>query len=53
MRVQSGRDPITYPTGQLVGSRKLVETGTSFYIGTKRLVKLVQYLKFVTLIEGI
>jgi hypothetical protein len=41
MRVRLGRGLITYPTVQLFGSRKLVETGTSFWVGTKRLVKAV------------
>ncbi len=36
-----GRGPITYPTGKSFGSRKLVEAGTSFYVGNKRLVKFV------------
>ncbi len=40
-RVRLGKGPITYQTGQLFGCRKLVETGTTFYIETKRLVKLV------------
>jgi hypothetical protein len=40
MRVWLGRGPITYPTRQPFCSGKLVETGTSFYIGTNRLVKL-------------
>ncbi len=31
---------------RLFGSRKLVETGTSFYIGTIRLVKLVGLIGF-------
>jgi hypothetical protein len=40
-RVRLGRGLMTYSTGQLFGSGKLVETGTSFYIGTNRLNKLV------------
>ncbi len=40
-RVHLGRGPITYPTGQLFSSRKTLETGTSFYVGTKSLVELV------------
>ncbi len=41
-RVRLGRGPITYPTGKPFGFWKLVENGTSFYVGTKRLVKLIE-----------
>ncbi len=41
MRVRLGKGWITYPTGQPVESWKLVETGTSLYVGLKRLTKLV------------
>ncbi len=41
--VRLGRGPITYPTAQLFGSWKYVETGTSLYVWPKRLGKLVQY----------
>jgi hypothetical protein len=34
---------MTYPTGQLFGSRKHVETGTSFKVGTKRLLNLEEH----------
>ncbi len=37
-----GRGSITYPTGQPSESWKLVETGTSIYVGLSRLTKLVQ-----------
>ncbi len=42
MRVRLGRVPITYPTCKPFGSWKLIEIGTSFYIETKRQVKLVE-----------
>ncbi len=42
MKVWLGRGPITYPTGKPFGFWKLVETGTSFYIGTERIVELVE-----------
>ncbi len=41
MVVRFGRGPITYPTGQPSESRKYVETGTSLYVGLRRLTKLV------------
>jgi hypothetical protein len=41
MVVRFGRGPITFPTGQPSESLKYVETGTSLYVGLRRLPKLV------------
>ena len=43
--VRFGRGPITYPTGQPSESWKYVQTGTSLYIGLRRLTRLVWYKK--------
>jgi hypothetical protein len=50
--VRFGRGLITYPTGQPSESLKYIETGTSLYVGLRRLTKLVCYIQNCKFIDS-